>query len=146
MPCLGDANADGSVNFLDVTTLLANFGSQSTGCLDLVCGDADGNGIVNFLDQTTVLANFGTLCPKNAVVPCSSYPVPGGGSGGEGSSMMVSGSNTPGVGDVLNALAVMGYQGIDEFVAAIMTMPTHERNAEVQRLGQMLMQGSGQTE
>jgi hypothetical protein len=58
--CPGDTNNDNVVNFLDITTVLANFGTSypfSTGP-----GDADENGVVQFLDITTVLANFGTSC------------------------------------------------------------------------------------
>ncbi|MDX2116145.1 MAG: hypothetical protein SFZ24_11090 [Planctomycetota bacterium] len=59
-PCPGDADGSGSVNFTDITSALANFGTSyapSTGP-----GDADLNGVVNFTDITTVLANFGTTC------------------------------------------------------------------------------------
>lgn len=60
-PCPGDANFDGSVTFLDVTTVLANYGSDY---LDLTGqGDANMSGSVNFLDITTVLASFGNSCP-----------------------------------------------------------------------------------
>jgi hypothetical protein len=54
---LGDANNDGFVNFTDITTVLANFGSSGSSPLN---GDADNNGTVNFTDITTVLANFGS--------------------------------------------------------------------------------------
>lgn len=59
-PCAGDADANGDVNFADVTSVLANFGMDydaGTGP-----GDADGNGEVNFADVTSVLANFGSSC------------------------------------------------------------------------------------
>jgi hypothetical protein len=59
--CQGDANGDLTVNFSDVTSVLANFGTSyapGTGP-----GDADASGVVNFTDITTVLANFGTSCP-----------------------------------------------------------------------------------
>lgn len=53
----GDADSNGSVNFDDITTVLANFGnSGAAGAL----GDADCNGVVNFDDLTAVLANFGS--------------------------------------------------------------------------------------
>ncbi|MBL8745996.1 MAG: hypothetical protein JNK58_06520 [Phycisphaerae bacterium] len=59
--CPGDANADGIVNFSDVTSVLANFGSDYSPGTGL--GDADHNGPVNFGDVTSVLANFGSGCP-----------------------------------------------------------------------------------
>lgn len=55
--CAGDANGDGAVGFLDITTVLSNFAGVPPS------GDADNNGVVNFLDITTVLANFGNTCP-----------------------------------------------------------------------------------
>jgi hypothetical protein len=58
-PCPGDANGGGQVNFDDMTTVLANFGSTTA---SYGLGDADGSGQVNFDDMTTVLANFGTVC------------------------------------------------------------------------------------
>lgn len=54
--CLGDANRDGTVNFLDLTTVLANFGGPGPQ------GDADFDGDVDFTDATVVLANFLTVC------------------------------------------------------------------------------------
>ena len=59
VPCPGDADGNGGVNFNDITTVLANFGSSVPG---FGPGDADGNGSVNFNDITTVLANFGSSC------------------------------------------------------------------------------------
>lgn len=61
LTCAGDADKNGSVTFLDITTVLANFGTVygPPGTGD---GDADRNGAVQFLDITTVLANFGTAC------------------------------------------------------------------------------------
>ncbi len=56
----GDADSDGTVDFGDVTSVLANFGNTyapATGP-----GDADGNGLVNFADITSVLAAFGSSC------------------------------------------------------------------------------------
>ena len=59
-PCLGDADGSGTVNFDDLTTVLANFGATTA---PFGLGDADGSGVVNFDDLTTVLANFGSMCP-----------------------------------------------------------------------------------
>lgn len=59
--CIGDANGDGTVNFADVTSVLASFGASYTpGAGGL--GDANFDGSVNFADITAVLANFGTIC------------------------------------------------------------------------------------
>lgn len=58
--CQGDANRDGTVDFVDITAVLANFGnSYATGTGQ---GDANGDHAVGFLDITTVLANFGNQC------------------------------------------------------------------------------------
>lgn len=59
-PCAGDADLSGMVNFDDLTTVLANFGTDYSPGSGL--GDADANSFVNFDDLTTVLANFGTAC------------------------------------------------------------------------------------
>lgn len=61
LECPGDTDRSGQVNFTDVFTVLANFGSAAPGAS--VLGDANGDGNVNFLDITVVLANFGTSCP-----------------------------------------------------------------------------------
>jgi hypothetical protein len=58
--CVGDADGNGAVNFDDITSALANFGTDYSP--DTGAGDADGNGSVNFDDLTTVLANFGNAC------------------------------------------------------------------------------------
>lgn len=59
-PCLGDADGDGIVNFNDVTTILADFGSQGFPGMQ---GDTDYNGEVNFNDITATLANWNSNCP-----------------------------------------------------------------------------------
>ncbi len=61
-PCLGDADGNGSVTFLDITTVLANFGTVYGAPPVTGPGDADRSGSVAFLDLTTVLANFGNTC------------------------------------------------------------------------------------
>lgn len=53
----GDANGDCSVNFADVTAILANFGGMPP------LGDADNSGSVNFSDVTSVLSNWALSCP-----------------------------------------------------------------------------------
>lgn len=54
--CPGDANADGNVNFVDISTVLANWGGTGPN------GDANHDGSVNFVDISTVLANWGSGC------------------------------------------------------------------------------------
>jgi hypothetical protein len=56
--CEGDATGDGVVNFLDLNTVLSNFGVSGIG----IPGDLDGDGVVNFIDLNTVLSNFGQNC------------------------------------------------------------------------------------
>ncbi len=60
LPCPGDADGSRAVDFVDVLTVLANFGA--TGDPYLV-GDSDGSGIVDFGDVLTTLANFNAECP-----------------------------------------------------------------------------------
>ena len=60
--CLGDADANDSVDFADITAVLANFAGCSA-FSDLGVGDADADGVVNFSDITTVLSNFDRTCP-----------------------------------------------------------------------------------
>jgi hypothetical protein len=62
--CLGDADGNGSVSFVDITSVLANFGNDygTPAPPGTNAGDANGDGVVNFTDITTVLANFGTVC------------------------------------------------------------------------------------
>jgi hypothetical protein len=60
-PCPGNADASASVNFTDVTAVLANFGTAYFPASGP--GDTDGDGYVNFSDLTTTLANFGNACP-----------------------------------------------------------------------------------
>lgn len=58
--CPGDADASGTIDFADVTSVLASFGIvyATTGP-----GDADINGSVEFADITAVLTSFGMTCP-----------------------------------------------------------------------------------
>jgi hypothetical protein len=55
--CQGDANRDRSVNFVDITAVLAGWGTAGPQ------GDANNDGAVNFVDVTAVLASFGAACP-----------------------------------------------------------------------------------
>ena len=59
--CPGDADASGTVNFSDITSVLGNLGT-SYGAGNTGPGDADGDGAVNFSDITAVLANLGSVC------------------------------------------------------------------------------------
>ena len=56
VPCDGDANGDGFVNFADITSVLADLGGTGP------VGDANGDGMVNFSDITSVLGNLGLAC------------------------------------------------------------------------------------
>jgi hypothetical protein len=60
--CPGDADGSNTVTFLDITTVLANFGNIYGAPPATGPGDADRSGSVAFLDITTVLANFGNTC------------------------------------------------------------------------------------
>lgn len=70
LPCPGDANRDGYINFADLNTVLAQFGQSAspTGYLaGNVAPDANNDGvaddtIVNFADLNTVLGAFGMSC------------------------------------------------------------------------------------
>lgn len=59
-PCPGNADASASINFSDMTTVLANFGNAYLPASGP--GDTDGDGFVTFSDLTTTLANFGNTC------------------------------------------------------------------------------------
>ncbi len=59
--CPGDADGNGLVNFTDITTILANFGSAGSGCG--IAGDSNADGTVNFTDITSTLAGWGSVCP-----------------------------------------------------------------------------------
>lgn len=54
--CPGDANGDNAVNFLDITTILVNWGGSGPQ------GDSNHDNQVNFLDITTSLVNWGAPC------------------------------------------------------------------------------------
>lgn len=58
--CPGDADANNTVNFDDITATLANWGALSDPYTD---GDSNGDCIVTFDDITTTLANWGASCP-----------------------------------------------------------------------------------
>lgn len=58
--CPGDSNGDNLVNFVDLNTVLADFGAS--GQPGDFAGDVNGDGVVNFSDLNEVLANFGGEC------------------------------------------------------------------------------------
>lgn len=55
--CFGDADGSGAIDFLDIASVLGNFGS--TGQIE---GDADCNTSVDFSDVAAVLVSFGVMC------------------------------------------------------------------------------------
>lgn len=59
-PCPGDANADHVVDFLDLNTLLTEYGAPPDPCQR---ADFNGDSIVNFLDLNIVLTAYGAACP-----------------------------------------------------------------------------------
>lgn len=59
-PCLGDLNGDRQVTLGDLSTLLANFGTQSGATAGQ--GDLDGDGDVDLEDLSSLLAHFGQAC------------------------------------------------------------------------------------
>ncbi|MFK7962233.1 MAG: choice-of-anchor tandem repeat NxxGxxAF-containing protein [Phycisphaerales bacterium] len=58
LPCPGDVNQDGAVNFADLTIVLASNGPCPTG--ERCPADLDGDGSVGFSDLLEVIANWGT--------------------------------------------------------------------------------------
>lgn len=126
----GDANDNGTIEFDDITQVLANF--DNTVCLRL--GDADRNGVVNFADVTEVLAFF---------MSGNMYCVSAGQSidaDGDGLATMAldSDSLAASVANLFDALASMGYGSIEAFTDAIAQMDEEARNAEVSWLRRLL--------
>src|SRR6202012_113943 len=58
---LGDANADGSVDLTDLSTVLNNFGSST---LAWTSGNFDGGPTIDLTDLSDVLNNFGSSNPN----------------------------------------------------------------------------------
>ncbi len=61
--CLGDASFDDTVNFADITAVLANFGADYAPAPGTGPGDSNRDGIVNFADITGTLVSFNAPCP-----------------------------------------------------------------------------------
>lgn len=59
--CPGDANADNLVSFVDITSVLSNWGDSYPGGTGP--GDANRDGSVSFTDITSVLVNWNGSCP-----------------------------------------------------------------------------------
>ncbi len=59
--CTGDADANGTVNFADISAILTNWAAAAGPCVSST--DANADGMVNFADITAVLSNFGASCP-----------------------------------------------------------------------------------
>ncbi|MGD9693673.1 MAG: hypothetical protein AB7G17_06530 [Phycisphaerales bacterium] len=59
IPCFGDANNDGLVNFSDLNIVLSNYGQSGVGA----AGDLNLDDVVNFTDLNLLLSNFGAPCP-----------------------------------------------------------------------------------
>ncbi len=59
-PCPGDANGDGTVDFLDLNIVLSNYGT--TGAPGAIPGDLDHDGDCDFVDLNIVLSNYGVAC------------------------------------------------------------------------------------
>lgn len=67
LPCIGDTNDDGIVNFADLNNVLTQFGQSGANLHGNVAPDADQNGVpddstVNFADLNAVLTGFGVPC------------------------------------------------------------------------------------
>lgn len=58
LPCPGDTNGDGVVDFSDLNQVLSQFGQSGAG----LAGDLNGDGVVDFLDLNIVLGVYGTIC------------------------------------------------------------------------------------
>lgn len=57
-PCPGDATGDDLIDFVDLNTILSQFGFIGPG----LAGDLNGDGAVDFLDLNVVLSFFGGAC------------------------------------------------------------------------------------
>ncbi len=81
---LGDANADGSIDLTDLSTVLNNFGSTTSAWTS---GNFDGASTIDLTDLSDVLNNFGASNPNANDVS----PIPPSGAAPEPSSLMLLG-------------------------------------------------------
>jgi hypothetical protein len=63
VPCVGDADGSGAVDFSDITSVVTNWANTYAPGAAGALGDANHDGVVNFADVTDVLANFNATCP-----------------------------------------------------------------------------------
>jgi hypothetical protein len=74
LPKLGDADGDGYVNRLDVATVAASFGLDSTAPFDQ--GDFDGNGSIGLPDLTLLQAHLDESVAKSPIAGQAAVPEP----------------------------------------------------------------------
>ncbi len=117
--CPGDSDNNGTVNYDDVLSALANWGS--TACLK--AGDGERDGDVDFNDILTTYANWGETCCQASLM---------GGGGGE--------QEDPGV-LLSEALNAMGFESLEDFIKHIWSLDESERNEMIQALGALLQGG-----
>ena len=72
--CDADVDGDGSVNFTDLTVMLADWGTCPAPCPS----DIDGSGVVEFDDLLALLAVFGDTCVggEPTAMPLAARPLP----------------------------------------------------------------------
>ena len=70
---LGDANADGHVDLTDLSTVLNNFGANTSSWL---AGNFDANATIDLTDVSDVLNNFGASNPNATASPAIATPEP----------------------------------------------------------------------
>ncbi len=61
--CPGDADGNRLIDFVDITAILSNWGSQGAAGPPMNIGDGNYDGVVNFDDINAALANWGVECP-----------------------------------------------------------------------------------
>lgn len=61
--CLGDADGNRTLDFVDISAILTNWGATGPAGPPSTIGDANYDGVVNFEDISTVIARWGVVCP-----------------------------------------------------------------------------------
>jgi murein tripeptide amidase MpaA len=61
--CVGDADGNRSLDFVDITAIITNWGAIGTAGPPGNIGDANYDGVVNFGDINAVIAHWGQTCP-----------------------------------------------------------------------------------